>query len=79
MILLAMREILFPAPFSIIGEPSRMNKISAHHSNIKTRNHKLNLYGTNIEVDYRGYEVSVENFLRVLTGSPLLMHRSVRR
>eukprot|EP01117_Protostelium_nocturnum_P005664 TRINITY_DN2044_c0_g2_i2.p1 TRINITY_DN2044_c0_g2~~TRINITY_DN2044_c0_g2_i2.p1 ORF type:complete len:283 (-),score=39.68 TRINITY_DN2044_c0_g2_i2:68-916(-) len=31
-------------------------------------NHKLNLYGENIEVDYRGYEVNVENFLRVLTG-----------
>ncbi|KAL5579894.1 hypothetical protein UlMin_012336 [Ulmus minor] len=31
-------------------------------------NHKLNLYGDNVEVDYRGYEVMVENFLRVLTG-----------
>ncbi|CAE5956910.1 unnamed protein product [Arabidopsis arenosa] len=31
-------------------------------------NHKLNLYGDNVEVDYRGYEVTVENFLRVLTG-----------
>ncbi|EEB95540.1 hypothetical protein MPER_05473, partial [Moniliophthora perniciosa FA553] len=28
----------------------------------------LDLYGENIEVDYRGYEVTVENFLRVLTG-----------
>ncbi|KAL0573931.1 glycosylphosphatidylinositol anchor biosynthesis, partial [Marasmius crinis-equi] len=28
----------------------------------------LDLYGGNIEVDYRGYEVTVENFLRVLTG-----------
>lgn len=28
----------------------------------------LDLYGENIEVDYRGYEVSVENFIRVLTG-----------
>jgi len=27
-----------------------------------------NLYGDNIEVDYRGYEVTVENFIRVLTG-----------
>ncbi|KAE9555152.1 hypothetical protein FO519_001647 [Halicephalobus sp. NKZ332] len=26
-----------------------------------------NLYGLNVEVDYRGYEVSVENFIRVLT------------
>lgn len=29
----------------------------------------LDLYGDNIEVDYRGYEVTVENFIRVLTGS----------
>ncbi|KAF8813120.1 hypothetical protein BYT27DRAFT_7181694 [Phlegmacium glaucopus] len=28
----------------------------------------LDLYGDNIEVDYRGYEVTVENFIRVLTG-----------
>ncbi|KAJ1937488.1 glycosylphosphatidylinositol anchor biosynthesis [Linderina macrospora] len=26
------------------------------------------LYGDNIEVDYRGYEVTVENFIRLLTG-----------
>lgn len=44
------------------------------------RHHKLNLYGTEVEagkslellmlcqVDYRGDEVSVENFLRLLTG-----------
>jgi len=31
-------------------------------------NHKINLYGENIEVDYRGYEVNVENVIRVLTG-----------
>ncbi|RKO99549.1 hypothetical protein CXG81DRAFT_5834, partial [Caulochytrium protostelioides] len=28
----------------------------------------MNLYGTDIEVDYRGYEVTVENFIRLLTG-----------
>lgn len=32
------------------------------------KNRKLNLYGDDIEVDYRGYEVTVENFIRVLTG-----------
>ena len=32
----------------------------------------LDLYGDNIEVDYRGYEVTVENFIRVLTGKNLL-------
>uniref|UniRef100_A0A7E4ZXV6 GPI-anchor transamidase n=1 Tax=Panagrellus redivivus TaxID=6233 RepID=A0A7E4ZXV6_PANRE len=27
-----------------------------------------NLYGLDVEVDYRGYEVTVDNFIRVLTG-----------
>jgi len=31
-------------------------------------NHKINLYGENIEVDYRGYQVNVENVIRILTG-----------
>lgn len=31
---------------------------------------RLDLYGDNIEVDYRGNEVTVENFIRVLTGKP---------
>ena len=31
----------------------------------------LDLYGNNIEVDYRGYEVTVENFIRLLTGTHL--------
>ena len=30
--------------------------------------HRLNIYGDNVEVDYRGAEVTVENFLRVMTG-----------
>ncbi|KAL5522350.1 GPI8 [Sanghuangporus baumii] len=29
---------------------------------------KIDLYGDNIEVDYRGYEVTVENLIRLLTG-----------
>jgi phosphatidylinositol glycan class K len=28
----------------------------------------INLYGSHVEVDYRGYEVTVENFVRLLTG-----------
>lgn len=28
----------------------------------------INMYGEDVEVDYRGYEVTVENFIRVLTG-----------
>jgi len=31
----------------------------------------IDLYGDEVEVDYRGSEVTVENFLRVLTGTPL--------
>ncbi|KAI8973390.1 peptidase C13 family-domain-containing protein [Mycotypha africana] len=31
-------------------------------------NRLLDLYGDNVEVDYRGYEVTVENFIRLLTG-----------
>ncbi|ORX57525.1 hypothetical protein DM01DRAFT_1284350 [Hesseltinella vesiculosa] len=30
--------------------------------------HYLDLYSDNVEVDYRGYEVTVENFIRMLTG-----------
>ena len=26
------------------------------------------MYGDDVEVDYRGYEVTVENFVRLLTG-----------
>ncbi|XP_074653921.1 GPI-anchor transamidase-like isoform X2 [Tubulanus polymorphus] len=31
-------------------------------------NQHINVYGDDVEVDYRGYEVTVENFIRVLTG-----------
>lgn len=33
----------------------------------KDHEHELDIYGSNIEVDYRGYEVTVENFIRLLT------------
>uniref|UniRef100_A0AAV1VLP0 GPI-anchor transamidase n=1 Tax=Peronospora matthiolae TaxID=2874970 RepID=A0AAV1VLP0_9STRA len=33
-----------------------------------SRTQKINLYGENVEVDYRGLEVSVANFITVLTG-----------
>lgn len=32
------------------------------------KNEAINVYGDDVEVDYRGYEVTVENFIRVLTG-----------
>lgn len=31
------------------------------------RDQSINLYGENVEVDYRGYEVTVDSFMRVLT------------
>ncbi|XP_013412428.1 GPI-anchor transamidase-like, partial [Lingula anatina] len=31
-------------------------------------NEQINVYGHDVEVDYRGYEVTVENFIRVMTG-----------
>lgn len=31
-------------------------------------NQHIDVYGDDIEVDYRGYEVTVENFVRLLTG-----------
>jgi phosphatidylinositol glycan class K len=37
----------------------------------------LDLYGENIEVDYRGYEVTVENFIRVLTGKTGILYMSI--
>lgn len=30
--------------------------------------HQLNVYGDDVEVDYRGYEVTVKSFIRLLTG-----------
>lgn len=35
--------------------------------------HSINVYGDSVEVDYKGYEVTVENFLRVLTGAYCLL------
>uniref|UniRef100_A0A061RZI7 Phosphatidylinositol glycan, class K n=1 Tax=Tetraselmis sp. GSL018 TaxID=582737 RepID=A0A061RZI7_9CHLO len=43
----------------------RNTRPSAVYNN---RKQELNLYGSRVEVDYRGYEVTVENFVRVLTG-----------
>jgi len=32
------------------------------------KNHDIDVYGSDVEVDYRGNEVTVENFIRVMTG-----------
>lgn len=43
------------------------------------KNEAIDVYGSDVEVDYRGYEVTVENFIRVLTGRlPLDSPRSKR-
>ena len=42
------------------------NSFSAQVFNTLT--HSLDLYGSTIEVDYRGEEVTVESLLRLLTG-----------
>ena len=34
----------------------------------KNANENINVYGDDVEVDYRGYEVTVENLVRLLTG-----------
>ena len=40
--------------------------------------HGLDIYGSDVEVDYRGYEVTVDNFIRVLTGARALrIHTSI--
>lgn len=42
---------------------------------VYSNNHRLlDLYGDNIEVDYRGYEVTVENVIRLLTGPYALLY-----
>ncbi|XP_028408342.1 GPI-anchor transamidase-like [Dendronephthya gigantea] len=42
-------------------------------------NQQTNVYGDDVEVDYRGYEVTVENFIRVITGRlPASVPRSKR-
>lgn len=42
-------------------------------------NRELDLYGENIEVDYRGYDVTVENFIRLLTNRWPSSHAASKR
>ncbi|VDN01600.1 unnamed protein product [Thelazia callipaeda] len=46
------------------------NVLSLYHSvkRLGIPDRRINLYGVDVEVDYRGYEVSVENFVRLMTG-----------
>lgn len=37
-------------------------------------NHKLNVYDEQVEVDYRGSEVTVDNLIRLLTSTTIDVH-----
>jgi phosphatidylinositol glycan class K len=52
----------------LAGQPScdPRNPFPGQIYNVKA--HDVNIYDTTIEVDYRGLEVTVENFIQVLTG-----------
>mmetsp|Transcript_28129 Transcript_28129/g.52759 ORF Transcript_28129/g.52759 Transcript_28129/m.52759 type:complete len:406 (-) Transcript_28129:63-1280(-) len=53
----------------MMAEDMQCNSRNARPGTIfNEKQHRLNLYGEEVEVDYRGDEVSVENFLRLLTG-----------
>lgn len=53
----------------MLAEDIACNSRNAYPSQVfNDGSHKLDLYGSIVEVDYRGYEVTVENFIRVLTG-----------
>eukprot|EP00775_Hariotina_reticulata_P007320 gene7320-7532_t len=53
----------------MLAEDVACNPRNAYPSQVfNDESHRLNVYGDNVEVDYRGYEVTVENFIRVLTG-----------
>jgi hypothetical protein len=55
----------------MLAEDVACNARNAYPSQVfNDESHSLNVYGSNVEVDYRGYEVTVENFMRVLTGRP---------
>eukprot|EP00878_Enallax_costatus_P031621 GHUV01034585.1.p1 GENE.GHUV01034585.1~~GHUV01034585.1.p1 ORF type:complete len:404 (+),score=96.46 GHUV01034585.1:190-1401(+) len=53
----------------MLAEDIACNSRNAYPSQVfNDESHKLDLYGSIVEVDYRGYGVTVENFIRVLTG-----------
>jgi len=56
----------------MLAEDVACNPRNAYASQVfNDESHRLNVYGDNVEVDYRGYEVTVENFIRVLTGDQM--------
>ena len=52
----------------MLADDAACNPRNKFPGNVWPSSHRLDLYGENVEVDYRGYEVSVENVIRVLTG-----------
>jgi glycosylphosphatidylinositol transamidase (GPIT) subunit GPI8 len=55
----------------------RMRRVSRARAEAPHRVRLRLSYGQTIEVDYRGYDVTVENFLRVLTGAAQRRSRRV--
>jgi hypothetical protein len=53
----------------MLAEDAACNPRNPHPAEVFNHDaHALNVYGTDVEVDYRGDEATVENFVRVLTG-----------
>lgn len=58
------RQIILMLADDMACDPRNPEPGSVFNSNKRD----LNLYGQDVEVDYRGYEVTVEAFIRLLTG-----------
>merc|ERR1719160_1116783 len=53
----------------MLGEDAACNPRNSRPGQIfNEQHHSINLYGEDVEVDYRGDEVSVDNFIRLLVG-----------
>lgn len=53
----------------MLADDMACNPRNPHPATVyNNKNEAINVYGDDVEVDYRGYEVTVENFIRVLTG-----------
>lgn len=53
----------------MVADDMACNARNPHPATVfNNANQQINVYGDDVEVDYRGYEVTVENFIRVLTG-----------
>lgn len=63
------------ATFITRNDSLSSNNLAPVHAQVfNDESHRLNVYGSNVEVDYRGSEVTVENFIRVLTGVKCSVH-----